>query len=53
MVDKSKEDISNCKGTRDVAMATKFWPKFDKNGHNFSCMLHIHAESGFEIGFVI
>jgi len=23
-----------------------------KNGHNFSCKQHIHAEFGFEIGFV-
>jgi len=22
-----KEDISDCNGLRDVAMATKFWPK--------------------------
>jgi len=27
VVDQSKEDISDCKGLRDVAMATKFWPK--------------------------
>jgi len=27
MADQSKEDISDCKGLRDVAMATKFWPK--------------------------
>ena len=27
VVDQSKEDISDCKGQRDVAMATKFWPK--------------------------
>jgi len=26
-VDQSKEDISDCKGLRDVAMATKFWLK--------------------------
>ena len=54
-VDQSKDDISDCKGLRDVAMATKLWPKrpkYNKNGHNFSCMQHIHAEFGFEIGFV-
>jgi len=37
-------------------MATKFWPnrqKYNKNGHNFSCMQHMHAEFGFEIGFVL
>ena len=27
--------------------------KYHKNGHNFSCMQHIHAEFGFEIGFVL
>ena len=55
-VDKSKKDISDCEGLRDVAMATKFWSnrlKYHKNGHNFSCMQHIHAEFGFEIGFVL
>jgi len=29
-VDQSKEGISDCKGLRDVAMATKFWPKYAK-----------------------
>ena len=27
VVNQSKEDISDCKGLRDVSMATKFWPK--------------------------
>jgi len=27
VVDQSKQDISDCKALRDVAMATKFWPK--------------------------
>jgi len=27
VVDQSEEDISDCKGLRDVAMATKFWSK--------------------------
>ena len=27
VVEQSKEDISDCKGLRDAAMATKFWPK--------------------------
>jgi len=27
VVEQSIEDISDCKGLRDVAMATKFWPK--------------------------
>ena len=27
VVEQSKEDISDCNGVRDVAMATKFWPK--------------------------
>ena len=52
MVDQSKEDISDYKGLRDVAMETKFWPKNHKNGHNFSCKRHIHAEFGFQIGLV-
>jgi len=56
VVDQSKEDISDCKGLRDVAMTTKFWPKWAKNhkiGHIFSCMQHIRAGFGFEIGFVL
>jgi len=56
VVDQSKEDISDCKGLRDVAMAIKLWPKIgqkSQNGHNFSCMQHIHAEFGFEIGLVL
>ena len=52
MVDQSNEDISDCKGLRGVAMATKFWPKNHKNGHNFTCKRHIHTKFGFEIGFV-
>jgi len=55
VVNKSKEHISDCKGLRDVAMATKYWPKYaknHKNGHNFSCIQHRDAEFGFEIGFV-
>jgi len=27
VVDQFKEDISDCKGLRDVAMVTKVWPK--------------------------
>ena len=27
VVEQSKEDISDCSGLRDVAMATIFWPK--------------------------
>jgi len=27
IVHQSTENISDCKGLRDVAMATKFWPK--------------------------
>jgi len=56
VVDQSKEDICDCNGLRDVAMATKFWPnkpKNHKNGHNFSFMQHVHAEFGFDIGFVL
>ena len=32
---------------------TKNRPKNHKNGHNFSCKRYIHAEFGFEIGFVL
>jgi len=57
VVDQSNEDISDFMGLIDVAIATKFWPnrprKSQKNVHNFSCMQHIHAEFGFEIGFVL
>jgi len=56
VVDQSKEYISDCKCLRDVAMATNFGqnrPKNHKNGDNFSCMQHIDAEFGFEIGFVL
>jgi len=27
VINQSKEDICDCKGLRDAAMATKFWPK--------------------------
>jgi len=30
VVDQSKEDISDCKDLRDVAMATNLWPKYHK-----------------------
>ena len=56
MAEQYKEDISDCKGLMDVAMATNFWPKYaniSQYGHNFSCMRHIHAEFGFAIGFVL
>jgi len=56
VVDQSKEDIFDCNGLRDVAMAPKFWSKvghkIPKNYHNFGCKQHVHAEFGFEIGFV-
>jgi len=49
---KSKEDISDYKGLRYVAMATKFWAKIGKKSHknsyNFSCMQHIHPQFGFD-----
>jgi len=55
VVGQYKEDISDSKGLRDVAMATKFWPKYakksHKNGHNLSRMRHINSEFGSEIGF--
>jgi len=53
VVGQSKEDISDCKVLRDVAMATKVWPKQAQISHNFSCMWHIQAEFGFGIGFVL
>jgi len=55
VVDQSKEDISDCKGLRTLPWQPNFGqnrPKCKKNGHNFSCMQHMHAEFGFEIGFV-
>jgi len=27
VVDQFKEDVSDCKGLRDVSVATEFWPK--------------------------
>ena len=56
MVDQSKEDISDCKGLWALPWQPNFSqnrPKNHKNGHNFSCMQHIHAELGFEIVFVL
>ena len=53
MVDQFNEYISDCKGPRDVTWQPNFGqnrPKNHKNGHNFICMQHIDAESGFEIG---
>jgi len=37
MVGKSKEDISDCKNLRDVAMAANFWLKSPKIGANLTC----------------
>ena len=57
MVGQSKEDISDSKGLRDILpwqlIFGKNRQKYHKNGHNFSCMRHIQAEIGFEIGFVL
>ena len=33
-------------------ISAKIGQKFTKNGHNFSCKPHIHAEFGFQIRFV-
>jgi len=54
-VNKSTDDISDCKGLTDVAMATKFWPKYAKNITKMArtSVVYIHAEFGFEIGFVL
>jgi len=38
-----------CHGNQILA---KIGKKNHKNGHNFSCMQHTHAEFRFEIGFV-
>jgi len=52
-VNQSKEDISDCKGLRDIAMATKFWPKKAKNFTKVTITSIVcdNAEFGFEIGF--
>ena len=39
-----------CHGNQILA---KIGKRYDKNGHNFSCMQHILAEFGFEIGYVL
>ena len=36
MVNQSKQDISDCKGLRDVAMATKFGLKYAKKDHKMA-----------------
>ena len=33
MVGQSEDDISVCKGLRDVAMATEFWQKIGQKSH--------------------
>ena len=56
MVDQSKEDISDCKGLRTLPWQPNFGqnrPKNQRNGHNFSCMQHVHAEFGLDRGFVL
>jgi len=35
VVDQSKEDISDCKGLRDVAMTTKFLAKIGQKSQNW------------------
>jgi len=35
VVDQSKEDISDCKGLRDVANSTKFWPNKPKKSQKW------------------
>jgi len=51
VVDQSKEDISDCKGLRDVAMATKYGQNRPKSTK--MPIQHIRAEFGFEIGFLL
>jgi len=57
VISQCKEDISDCKGLTDIAIWQTIFgqnrQKHHKNGHNFSCMRHIHAEIGFEIEFVL
>ena len=55
MVDQSEEDISDCNGIGALPWQPNFGqnrPKNHTDGHYFSGMQHIHAEFGFEIGFV-
>jgi len=47
VVDQSKENISNCKGLRDVAMATKFSPKYVKMAITSVVSDTICIETGF------
>jgi len=47
VVGQSKEDIPDCDGLRDVAMATKF----GQNRQKLTKMRHINEALGFEIGF--
>ena len=35
VVDQSKENISDCKGLRGVAKATKFWPKIGQKSQKW------------------
>ena len=51
-MDQSKEDISDCKGLRDVAMATKVWPKITKLAKT-SVVCNVSMQFGFEIFFVL
>jgi len=51
VVSQYKEDISDCKGLRDVnchgnQISPKIGKRIHKNGHNFSCVQHINAEFG-------
>jgi len=47
-VNQSKEDISDCKSLRDVAISTKFWPQIGTNLTKMaitSVMCHLSVQS--------
>jgi len=54
VVGQSKEDISDYRGLRDVAMATNFLAKMGKNVTKMATTSVVCVtEFGFEIGFVL
>jgi len=56
VVDQSKEDIFWLQGSKGRFHGNQVLAKIGKNitkGHNFNGIWHIHAEFGFEIGFVL
>jgi len=54
VVGQFKEDIPDCKGLTDVAMAINFWPKYGENLTKMaitSVICHISMQFCFEIEF--